>query len=397
MNNELWIDKYKPIKSKNIIGQSVAVTRITKILNDKNRRKNCIILTGKNGIGKTLLANVILKELGYNIKNINDSHNLKQTMNVSSFFNKQQDVGIIYESSYVKKIDEDNKLIAKSKQPIIFICDIREMEKYKILKKNSEVIYMRSPSLSEQIKFLSSIYKKEKIKVSKKKIEDACIQSNGDMRFLLTNSHFWSHNLNSDEKDISNYNIFKMIPEFFDYNNTSEEKINEYFIDTSYLPQLLFLNYPNVKIAKIEDDYDKIKKELINNIHNQKIIKAKEISEKTGKKVKKVKKTEPKEEDVNMLYKLTTFSNTIDLMSEADIIDQQIKLKQKFSLIPHFIYSMTESTTNCGGILQEKDIRYTKPKSKLNLDFNRSKIHCSVGCKRNHLLDNITTSIYDTN
>src|SRR3989344_8026353 len=126
-----WCNKYKPTSTTDIIGQNVAIKRIIQILNNEKRIKNCIILTGKNGIGKTLLANVIYEELGYYIKNIDDDHNLQKTINISVFFNKNKKVGIIYESAYVKKINDDIKYFKKSKQPIIFICDLEDMEKYK--------------------------------------------------------------------------------------------------------------------------------------------------------------------------------------------------------------------------------------------------------------------------
>ena len=366
-----WCDKYKPIKAKDIIGQTVAVKRITQFLNNEKRKKNCVILTGKNGIGKTLLANVILKELGFHIKNIDDNHNLKKLINVSVFFNKNKKVGIIYESAYVKRISDDLKSIKQSKQPIIFICDSNEIEKYKSLKKLSEVIYMRSPTISEQTKYLSKILKKEKLSIPKKDIEFACEQSQGDTRSLIINSQFWGEKLKTEEKgkkDIHHSNIFKIVPEFFDCCNSTQEKI-DYFIDMVYLPDLLFLNYINTKVEKIDPIHDKLKKKLKESMLKAKIKKAKEEYKKTGIKIKKVKKPKVNEEDVNILYKLHAFSDTISEMSNADLIRQRIAEKQKFELVPYFKYLMSGACTNCSGMLLEKDIRYTKPKfSKTNND-----------------------------
>ena len=60
-----------------------------------------------------------------------------------------------------------------------------------------------------------------------------------------------------------------------------------------------------------------------------------------------------------------TRASTISSMSDADILHQQIQSKQEFDLTPHFKYLMTGACNNCSGMLQEKDIRYTKPKSTL--------------------------------
>lgn len=367
INMSLWIDKYKPINSKDIIGQTTTVKKITQFLTNK-KRKNCIILTGKPGIGKTLLAHVILNELGYKIKNIDEDHDLKKSINVTAFFNRQQKIAIIYECDYVKNITEDNKLIKKSRQPIIFICNDEEIEKYKALKKNSETIYMRSPTQSEQIRFLTNILKKEKIKMPKKEIESICEESQGDIRHLLLNAQFWQMGLiekkdHDDSKDTNNFNMFKMVPHFFDCCISTDEKIDKYFINTQYLPQLLFFNYPKTKVAKIDPIYDKIKKEIKENALNYKIKQAKKEAKKKGEKITKIKKPKIKEEDIAMIYKLNAFSETIGLMSDADQFDQKIHEKQEFGLTPHYKYVMAGACTNCSGMLPEKDIRYTKPKT----------------------------------
>jgi len=341
-----WCDKYKPIKIDDIIGQTTAIKQITEFLMNNDlrikKKKNCILLTGKNGIGKTLLANVVTKQLGFDVKHVDDDNDLKKIMNVSSFFNKTKEVVIIYECCYIKSVAEDNKIINKSKQPIIFICDSEEIEQYKALKKNCEILYMKPPTQKQLVVFLTDILKQEKLKISKKIIEELCEQSEGDVRWLLLNSQFWGEELKlkSGFKDVHNFNMFKMVPYFFDHTITTNEKIEEYFIDTHYLPQLLFFNYLKTKVAKIDTIYDKLKKDI------------------------QVQKPNIKEEDITMFYKLNVFSKTIDVMSDADIMDKQIQITQNYSTLPHFKHLMASACTNCSGMLLEKDISYKDSGSK---------------------------------
>ena len=92
-----YIDKYKPEKSSDFIGHFKFTNEIKKHLKSNNLNK-LILCIGSSGIGKTELVNKILKELSYNIININDPENYKEEINnylntksIDSFFTKKKE------------------------------------------------------------------------------------------------------------------------------------------------------------------------------------------------------------------------------------------------------------------------------------------------------------------
>ena len=69
-NNNLWINKYKPKKISDLVGNSNEVHKIIywlkKFYKKKNDNDNSLIISGSRGIGKTSSIKLILNELNYN-------------------------------------------------------------------------------------------------------------------------------------------------------------------------------------------------------------------------------------------------------------------------------------------------------------------------------------------
>ena len=72
MYSKLWVDKYVPKTSNDIIGNIENIDKIKSFL--ENNIKGGLLITGYSGVGKTLISHIILKESGYNIVEFNSSN-----------------------------------------------------------------------------------------------------------------------------------------------------------------------------------------------------------------------------------------------------------------------------------------------------------------------------------
>ena len=66
-NNIFWIDKYTPLKTSDIDSNRSIIIEIKNWLNNfyKKDSNSCCVILGVHGIGKTLIAKLLVKECGY--------------------------------------------------------------------------------------------------------------------------------------------------------------------------------------------------------------------------------------------------------------------------------------------------------------------------------------------
>ena len=67
----LWTNKYKPDNIDKITGNIDKINIIINWLNNMNNMGQSIIISGPQGIGKTLAIEIILKDMNYIVKTIN--------------------------------------------------------------------------------------------------------------------------------------------------------------------------------------------------------------------------------------------------------------------------------------------------------------------------------------
>jgi hypothetical protein len=173
-----------------------------------------------------------------------------------------------------------------------------------------------------------------------------------------------------------------MVPLFFDSTISTLDKSTEYFIDTNYLPLLLFLNYPLSKIEKNNEDFTNLIKETKNTIIKIKIKKAKLEAKKINSQTKQISIANPlifekitkmtikkpviEENNINiiLLYKFNIYNSVNNLMTDADLIHQYVNKYQDYSFLNEYKYILSGACTKCSGMLLEKDIKYAFPASK---------------------------------
>ncbi len=146
-NNLLWMNKYKPKTTSEIIGNSIAIKKLKSWISNYKKKdsKKSAIISGHHGIGKTISVELSLKEAGYDPQILypNDikSHKLMDeiiqfTNYNDSIYNKmckkinKKYVLIIDEAESITLTSEKNYLMSLNKTnnkykffPIIFICN----------------------------------------------------------------------------------------------------------------------------------------------------------------------------------------------------------------------------------------------------------------------------------
>ena len=72
-NDLLWVEKYRPKKIEDIIGNEEAKATFVEWLKSKRQTKKAVLLYGPPGVGKTALVNAAAKEFGFTIIEMNAS------------------------------------------------------------------------------------------------------------------------------------------------------------------------------------------------------------------------------------------------------------------------------------------------------------------------------------
>ena len=213
----LWINKWKPTNTSEIVGNKQAVMKIDEWLSTFNtHNNNSIIISGSHGIGKTLGIELLLKKYNYtskiiypdelkNFRNGSDidfddyynyensvfskfkmtsKNNSIQNKKIAIVFDEIESISLSSEKKYVFNIFKTN---AKTKSfPLIFISNTNHSKLLNDLKKYCMEVKFYSPSSYDLIKFIQKICKEEKIEIKDHDSLEKIIQfSQYDIRRLI--------------------------------------------------------------------------------------------------------------------------------------------------------------------------------------------------------------------
>ena len=152
-----YIEKYKPLKSKDFIGHYKFTNEFKNHIKDGKLDKIQLCI-GPTGIGKTDLIDLILKELNFNIIKINDIDNYKEEINnylntksIDSFFVKKKKILVIDDLDIYLNNDKQisNYLInLHIREPIICILNKQYDRKAIDLKKKCNIFYLNKPNFN---------------------------------------------------------------------------------------------------------------------------------------------------------------------------------------------------------------------------------------------------------
>merc|ERR1719430_1175814 len=236
---ELWVEKYRPLASKNVIGQQGERSNMNKLkiwlrdwnshhLNNATGKKGskpppwgaaqdngawakCALLSGPPGVGKTTTAYLVSKELGYDVVEMNASDTRSKKMltgsvadtlnttSVASMMGKgNENCGVT--GKRVLLMDEVDgmagnedrggvaeliQLLKTSKVPVIAMCNDRNHQKIRSLANHCFDLRFQRPRV-EQIKAaMMSVCFKEKIQIKPEALTELIIGCGQDVRQVL--------------------------------------------------------------------------------------------------------------------------------------------------------------------------------------------------------------------
>ena len=319
MSSALWVDKYRPVNVNDIIGNTSEIMLIRKWLNvfitkqHYNGFKNCILISGPPGIGKTSTVNILLKEQGFDIIEFNASElrtskiisdkleTILSGKSIQMIFNKDTKTGIIMDEvdgiesrkeyssndiiNYInytenreiarlknlKKKTKKKDKIYVNKNPIICICNNITRNLNSLLK---DVMHIKfnGPSDNDIYTLLKKINKGEKLNISDAILNIITPYCQNDLRrtvYLLEYiSGFTKKNISQGELlksiqnigtkdiDIALYEAINKV--YFDYNMDLREILLNYQADQTFVPYIIHENFINFIDKNTYNSYEEL-------------------------------------------------------------------------------------------------------------------------------------------
>ncbi len=200
----LWVEKYRPKKIADVIGNEEAKATFVEWLKNKRHTKKAVLLYGPPGVGKTALANATANEFGFRIieMNASDTRTEKKINKVArpatSFtgldrFSTEIKGNILF----LDEVDgvsgkEDRggigaivKIIEESHVPVIMAANDPNLEKIRPLKKVCLLIRFQQVRIPVIIAMLRRICEMEQVEAEFEALERIAQNSKGDVRSAI--------------------------------------------------------------------------------------------------------------------------------------------------------------------------------------------------------------------
>jgi replication factor C subunit 1 len=328
-------DKYKPINFENFVGnpqniESLQNWLINWDLQNKSIKK-CVLISGSSGIGKTLCIDLLIKKFNLNptyispdeevdkkffqdfiIPSIKIEKNILLKKNILVI----HDIDCYYDYGFITNV---GSCIKESKIPVIMTCNNRYEQSLKPIINYCFDIKFQKPFVSDIIKFLVPIIKKECHTISQSQLKQVIEESNCDIRNILLNLQLNfsknitienTHNIrdvckssyiNLKDKTIAQTNIFDLTKTFMCQNIDINEKNSLFWLNNDILPLMVHENYPlNIIKMRNESNY------------------------------------------------LQNMASSIGSLSDIDLIDKEIKREaSNWELLPYIGWNLIKCVDNC--------------------------------------------------
>ena len=200
----LWVEKYRPKKIDEVIGNEEAKATFTEWLKSKKRRKKAVLLYGPAGVGKTALVNAASNQFGFTIVEMNASDTRTEKaiakvakpatsfMALDAFSTETKgnllfldEVDGVFGNQDRGGIPAIVKIVKESRIPVIMAANDPDLKKIRPLKKVCELIRFHPIRIPLIIVLLKKICSIENIKANFEALERIAMGSQGDVRSAI--------------------------------------------------------------------------------------------------------------------------------------------------------------------------------------------------------------------
>ena len=238
-NDLLWVEKYRPKKISDVVGNELAKTAFIDWLQSKRRRKKAVLLYGPAGVGKTALVNAASNQFNFTIieMNASDTRTEKAINKVgkpaTSFaaldkFSTESKGNILFLDEVDGVFGQQDrggigaiiKIIKESLIPVVMAANDSDLKKLRPLKKVCQLIRFQQVRIPLIITTLRRICVTENIEAEFEALERIAQNSLGDMRSAINDLQSISEGkqclrlqdtmfLSSRNKDMNMYETLK--------------------------------------------------------------------------------------------------------------------------------------------------------------------------------------------
>ncbi len=203
-NDLLWVEKYRPKKIEDIVGNEEAKSTFVEWIKNKRKTKKAVLLYGPPGVGKTALVNAAAKEFGFTIieMNASDTRSEKAVNAIAKPATSYLALDTFTAGSkgnllFLDEVDgiagnEDRggvsaiiEIVEKARVPVIMAANDPSIDKLRPLKKVCLLIRFHQIRLPLIISLLQKICLLEHVKADFEALEHIAQNSKGDVRSAI--------------------------------------------------------------------------------------------------------------------------------------------------------------------------------------------------------------------
>jgi replication factor C large subunit len=203
-NDLLWVEKYRPKKISDVVGNELAKTAFINWLQNKCRRKKAVLLYGPAGVGKTALVNAASNQFNFTIieMNASDTRTEKAINKVgkpaTSFvaldrFSSESKGNILFLDEVDGVFGQQDRggikaiinIVKDSLIPVVMAANDSDQKKLRPLKKVCQLIRFQQVRIPLIITTLRRICVAENVEAEFEALERIAQNSLGDMRSAI--------------------------------------------------------------------------------------------------------------------------------------------------------------------------------------------------------------------